>query len=98
MKRLLCSLALFMVLTTVTQAQSTSCKASMSTYSQLREGMSLSKAQSIIGCAGSELSSSNIAGIRTVMLSWEGRGQLGANMNAMFQNGRLVSKAQFGLR
>jgi hypothetical protein len=34
----------------------------------------------------------------TIMYMWEGRGGLGANMNAMFQGGKLIAKAQFGLR
>jgi hypothetical protein len=44
------------------------------------------------------MSRSNIAGIVTVMYGWTGRGGMGANMNAMFQNGGLVMKAQFGLQ
>jgi hypothetical protein len=32
------------------------------------------------------------------MYRWDGAGMLGANLNAMFQNGKLVTKAQFGLR
>lgn len=38
-----------------------------------------------------------MAGITTVMFMWEGT-SFGGNMNAMFQNGKLVTKAQFGLR
>jgi hypothetical protein len=49
----------------------------------------------ILGSSGKELSRSEIAGHTTVMYSWQKRG--GANMNAMFQNGRLVTKALFGL-
>jgi hypothetical protein len=49
-----------------------------------------------IGEAGTEISRSELAGISTVMYSWQNPG--GANMNAMFQNGSLVTKAQFGLK
>jgi len=57
--------------------------------------MSYSEAGGILE-PGTEMSRSDIAGYTTVMYSWQGPG-LG-NMNAMFQNGRLVTKAQFGLR
>ena len=42
------------------------------------------------------MSRNELAGTEAVMYSWEGN--LGANMNAMFQNNKLVQKAQFGLR
>jgi hypothetical protein len=42
------------------------------------------------------MSSSNVAGYQTVMYGWNA--WTGAGMNAMFQNGKLVTKAQFGLR
>ena len=66
-------------------------------YSQLATGMSYQEAVDIIGFRGQELSRSSLAGTTTVMYQWMNPG-LGGNMNAMFQNGRLVSKAQFGLQ
>ncbi|RWE60638.1 MAG: hypothetical protein E5V24_12620 [Mesorhizobium sp.] len=48
-------------------------------------------------CEGEELSSSEFGGYETVMYIWDGNG-FGGNMNAMFQNGAMVSKAQFGLK
>jgi hypothetical protein len=65
-------------------------------YSALTEGMSYEQAVRIIGESGTEVSRSEIAGFSTVMYSWQNPG--GANMNAMFQNGSLVTKAQFGLK
>jgi hypothetical protein len=58
--------------------------------------MSYEEAVRIIGEPGTEISRSDLAGYTTVMYSWSNTG--GANMNAMFQNGALVTKAQFGLR
>ena len=66
-----------------------------SEYSQLREGMTYEEAVRIIGVRGDELSRSDLAGITTVMYSWVNDN--GSNMNAMFQNNKLVTKAQFGL-
>lgn len=66
-------------------------------YSQLSTGMSYEDAVKVIGFAGTEQSSSDIAGMRTVMYAWANPGGM-QNMNAMFQDGKLVTKAQFGLQ
>lgn len=73
-------------------------KATMAEFNQLREGMTYEQAVEIIGGEGEVLSSSDMAGYQTVMFKWDGSGSFGANMNAMFQNGRMISKAQFGLQ
>ncbi len=44
--------------------------------------------------AGAELGSEYHA----KMYMWEGSGSTGANANAMFQGGKLITKAQFGLK
>lgn len=64
-------------------------------YDQLREGMTYEEAVRIIGVRGDEQSRSDLAGITTVMYSW--MNDNGSNMNAIFQNNKLVTKAQFGL-
>ena len=64
-------------------------------YNQIRDGMSYSEVVRIIGEPGTELSSGDIAGFRTVMYSWENFN--GSNANVMFQNDRMINKAQFGL-
>jgi septal ring-binding cell division protein DamX len=50
----------------------------------------------IIGFEGTEMSSTEIGGIKTIMYSWQNDD--GSNMNAMFQNNKLNTKAQFGLK
>jgi hypothetical protein len=72
------------------------CKVTAEGYANLRTGDSYANAVSKLGCSGTEISSSEIAGTRTIMYQWWGVG-VGANMNAMFQNDELVTKAQFGL-
>ena len=67
-------------------------------FETLRTGMSLADVERVLRASGTELSRSEIGDITTVMYTWQGEGILGANMNAMFQNNRLISKAQFGLR
>jgi len=68
----------------------------MAEFSSLQTGMTYQQAVEIIGAPGEEMSRSDLAGYTTVMYGWKNSG--GSNMNAMFQNGALVNKAQFGLR
>jgi hypothetical protein len=65
-------------------------------YYKITTGMTYAEVVKILGKPSQEMSSSDIAGIRTVMYMWDA-GNYGGNMNAMFQNGKLVQKAQFGL-
>jgi hypothetical protein len=65
-------------------------------YEQIQQGMTYEEVRAVIGAPGEELSRSDIAGYQTVMYSWKNGN--GSNMNAMFQNGRLINKARFGLR
>ena len=67
-------------------------------YQALETGMSYAEAVQILGRAGTEISRGDLANIVTVMYAWEGDGGVGANMNAMFQNDKLVTKAQLGLK
>lgn len=73
-----------------------SSQVTMANFSNIATGMSYKQVSTILGESGTELSRNDIAGFETVMYQWQSSG-LG-NMNAMFQNGRLISKAQFGLR
>lgn len=70
-------------------------------YDQLATDMSYAQVSQILGSGGEELSSSEIgAGTEyhtvSVMYQWEGAADY-SNMNAMFQDDKLVTKAQFGL-
>lgn len=68
----------------------------LSEFQSLSTGISPNDAKGIIGDYGTEISRSEVAGITTVMLSWQNPD--GSNANAMFQDGRLMMKAQFGLK
>jgi len=65
-------------------------------YCKIKTGMSYNNVVRIIGSPGKEMSRSKIAGIETIMYMWQNGN--GSNMNAMFQDGKLTSKAQFGLK
>lgn len=73
------------------------CKVTKAHYDALASGMTYDQAVSVLGCAGEEMSNTDIGGMKTVMLMWSGN-SMGGNMNAMFQDDKLVSKAQFGLK
>jgi hypothetical protein len=77
--------------------QSTNCIVSKAQFLALSAGMSYRQAVRALGCLGNEISRSEMLGTVTVMYSWKGSAWSGANMNAMFQNDGLVTKAQFGL-
>jgi predicted Zn finger-like uncharacterized protein len=76
---------------------------SMSEYQKVANGMSYSQVAQIIGEPGEETGRSNIksvpgvtANLETVSYQWINHD--GSHMNAIFQNDRLISKTQFGLR
>lgn len=75
--------------------RSTAPVVTMAEYDQVQKGMSYEQVTSIIGTMGTEISRSDLARHTTVMYSWKNAN--GSNMNAMFQDGELVIKAQFGL-
>lgn len=67
----------------------------MAKFNQISEGMTYEQVVAIVGEPGELMSSSDLAGIKTVAYSWKNRN--GSNMLAMFQNGAMVQKSQFGL-
>ena len=77
--------------------QSAARNVSLAEFQQIQSGMTYAQVVSIIGFEGTESSRSDLGGTSTVMYEWVNSGFSGANMNAMFQDGRLVSKAQAGL-
>ena len=74
-------------------------------YLKIQNGMSYSQVVSIIGAAGEEVTRHKIEGVpgvmepvETVMYQWVNRsGSNMHNMHAVFQNDKLVQKAQVGL-
>lgn len=93
-----CQSSIKSAMTEASKPHQTDATASMEEYEKLTTGMSYEEACRIIGGKGREMSKAEVAGTTTVMYAWDGNGGMGANMNAMFQNNRLTTKAQFGLR
>lgn len=69
----------------------------MENFNKLKTGMKYSEVVEILGKEGEILSETEVGGYKTVMYKWDGESLL-SNMNAMFQNGKMISKAQFGLK
>lgn len=72
-------------------------------FDQLKTGMTYDEATKIIGGPGEVISESGTKGgdglnIHTVMYQYKGEGSLGANANMMFQDEKLITKAQMGLK
>ncbi len=72
-------------------------------YNRIQTGMSYTEVVNIIGYDGTEMSRNKLDAIPTiskevitVMYMWQNSN--GSNMNALFQNDKLMQKAQFGLK
>lgn len=70
--------------------------ATLAKYHRIETGMTPDEVHEIMGSWGKEQARVEAAGILTVSYSWQN--QDGANMTVMFQNGKVTSKGQFGLR
>ena len=66
-------------------------------FNRIETGMTYDEVCKIVGSYGFEMSRSEIAGYQTVIVGWDGIGQIGANANVTFQNGKVIAKAQAGL-
>lgn len=73
-------------------------KISKAEFESLKTGMTYNEVVSIIGSEGEMSSQVDVAGYDTKLYIWEGEGSIGANANVTFQNNKLVSKAQIGLK
>ena len=78
-----------------TKKKETKSKLTLDKFNKVQTNMSYKEVVKILGSKGKVLSESEVGGIKTVMYQWDG--SFGANMNAMFQKDKLISKAQFGL-
>lgn len=69
-------------------------------YDQLENGMSYKKVVALVGGEGEQLSETGSPGeeFYTAMYSYDGEGGLGANVSLIFQDDKLMTKSQFGLK
>lgn len=70
-------------------------------FNQIQQGMTYEQVVRILGAEGEVMSETSFGSgqyaTHTIMYTWKAGGFM-ANMNAMFQNGALISKAQLGLK
>lgn len=68
-------------------------------FDAIEVGMEYQEVFDLIGSKGEVISESGNGDddLYTVMYQWDGEGTTGANANVMFQGGKVVNKAQFGL-
>ena len=97
MNKLFLTAATLLVLATPALAE-TDCDVSLAQYKRLENGMSYATVVSVLGCEGTEIVSTGSGKFKTAMYMWDGNGSLGASMNIMLQNGKLMMRAQFGLK
>lgn len=65
-------------------------------FNRIQNGMTYQQVVQIIGRQGTVISENSIAGIHNIMYQWEAGFM--ANMSAMFQDGKLIQKSQFGMK
>jgi len=75
-------------------------KISKAEFDKIKVGMSYEDVKEIIGgeCTLESESGDKGTSLYTVMYGCDGEGELGANVQLMFQGGKLESKTQMGLR
>jgi outer membrane protein assembly factor BamE (lipoprotein component of BamABCDE complex) len=75
-------------------------KISKAKYDQIQSGMTYEQVQQIAGGEGEIISESGQKGTEfyTIMVQYDGEGDLGANVSLMFQGNKLQTKSQFGLK
>jgi Domain of Unknown Function with PDB structure (DUF3862) len=67
------------------------------TFNQIQNGMSYSAVVQLFGSPGTLSAESQVAGYQDQIYMWTKCCSAGANTEVTFQNGAVVSKAQFGL-
>ena len=70
----------------------------MSEYNQIKTGMTYEEVINIVGSPGEVSIQSESGGFNLTMITWYGNGTAGSNANVSFQNGKVMGKAQVGLR
>lgn len=71
-------------------------KITLAKFNKIKSGMTYEEVVEILGEEGTVMSDSEMGGQTAVMYSWSNKN--GSNMNAMFQNGGLINRSQFGIK
>lgn len=71
-------------------------KINVTNFDQIRNGMKYQDVVNILGSEGEIIGDSDMSGIKTVMYKWNGEVS-GSFIKVIFQNDKLIDKAQTGL-
>lgn len=71
---------------------------SLANYTQVRTGMSKAEVIAILGSGFEILSEAELGGTRSEIYMWQEKRFLGGNCNVTFSDGKVIAKAQFGLK
>lgn len=66
-------------------------------YAQVKTGMTPAQVNKLLG-EPQDTSESEVEGFKTEMVTYQARGEIGANIVVTFDNGKMTSKAQTGLK
>ncbi len=78
-------------------AQAAPTNIKLTNYQAIQSGMSYDQVANVLGSPGQELSASEVGGVHSRALVWSTPDGFG-NITALFQNDRLITKANVGLR
>ena len=74
------------------------CRVSSLVYERLTTGMTYEEVVRVVGCEGSQVSDTEIAGAHRFTYVWSAGEATNTNhINAIFENGKLIRKDQSGL-
>lgn len=102
-KTVLLALCLFLVVLLTAGCGGASKKITMEKFNKIQDGMSYSQVSSIMGDPGELGASTTMPGIPGIIEKLESKIYMwknsdGTNMNVQFQNDKVMTKAQFGLK
>lgn len=77
--------------------QDNKCYITLEKFNKIENGMTYDQVKEIIGCDGTVNSETEVSNIKMTIYSWYGKDNI-SNANVTVQNGKIISKAQIGLK
>lgn len=77
--------------------QDNKCYITLDQFNKIENGMTYNQVKDIVGCDGTVNSETEVSNIKMTIYSWYGKDNI-SNANVTVQNGKIISKAQIGLK
>lgn len=77
--------------------QDNKCYITLDQFNKIENGMTYDQVKDIVGCGGTVNSETEVSNIKMTIYSWYGKDNI-SNANVTVQNGKIISKAQIGLK